>query len=489
MPRNAFIDPSTGDPYEFTPDLVTSGVSVGVPGTPMTWTTALRKWGTRSLAETLRPATRLARRGFKVDATFRKATQSNRERFKQFWSTRALFLPGGRLPRVGSRLRNPQLARTYEQFAARGERYFYEGAVPADIVRAVRRPPTVKHPTLPVPKGFMTRQDLRRYRVLAKPPTRVSYRGNQVYGMAGASSGGTAVGEALNILERFDLAAMDDVEALHHYLEASALAFADRAEYVGDPAFVDVPRSVLLSQRYADERACQIDPAQALPKPTTPGDVTSYDGRCDAPPARGRVAADTEHTSTTHLTVADRWGNVVAYTLTIEQTGGSGIVVPGRGFLLNNELTDFSTEYEAGDPNRIQGGKRPRSSMSPTIVLRDGRPFLALGSPGGSTIITTVLQLLVDRLDLGLTLPQAMAAPRASQRNTETVSAEQPFIDAYGAGLAALGHDLVPAGDGLTTDPFIGAAAAIELGPRGLMTASAEPSRRGGGAARVVRPR
>ena len=130
------------------------------------------------------------------------------------------------------------------------------------------------------------------------------------------------------------------------------------------------------------------------------------------------IADDTENLSTTHLTVADKWGNVVAYTLTIEQTGGSGIVVPGRGFLLNNELTDFTADYDADDPNRIEGGKRPRSSMSPTIVLKKGKPVLALGSPGGSTIITTVLQLLVNRLDLGMTLPQAMAAPRASQRNT-----------------------------------------------------------------------
>ena len=276
--------------------------------------------------------------------------------------------------------------------------------------------------------------------------------------------------------------------ALHRYLEASALSFADRGAYVGDDEYVDVPRRDLLSQKYADERACLIDPAKALTKPVAAGDVTSYDGVCDATAAPGATAEDTENLSTTHLTVADQWGNVVAYTLTIEQTGGSGIVVPGRGFLLNNELTDFSTVYAADDPNRIEGGKRPRSSMSPTIVLKHGKPMLALGSPGGSTIITTVLQVLVNRLDLGMSLPQAMAAPRASQRNTATVTAEQAFIDAYDADLAPLGHDLVPAGDGLTTDPYIGAAAAIELGPGRLLTAVAEPTRRGGGSARVVRP-
>ena len=488
MPHDAFIDPETDRPYNFTPELVTSGVSVGVPGTPMTWTSALRKWGTRSLAATLRPAARLARSGFEVDATFRKQTEDNRLRFEQFWSTRALFLPGGEAPSVGSTFTNPELARTYEQFAKHGERYFYRGAVPADIVRAVRRPPTVPDATLPVPPGFMTHSDLRRYEVLDKAPTEVAYRGHDVYGMGGSSSGGTAVGEALNIVEGFDLSAMDDADALHRYLESTALTFADRAKYVGDDEFVDVPRADLLSQDYADERACQIDPARALTKPTAAGDVTAYDGECDAPAASGEVADDTENESTTHLSVADKWGNVVAYTLTIEQTGGSGIVVPGRGFLLNNELTDFSTVYNPSDPNRIEGGKRPRSSMSPTIVLKDGEPVLALGSPGGSTIITTVVQLLLNRLDLGMSLPEAVAAPRASQRNTARVTAEQAFIDAYGAELEALGHELVPAGDGLTSDPFIGAAAAVELGPDGLLTAAAEPVRRGGGAGRVVQP-
>ena len=144
--------------------------------------------------------------------------------------------------------------------------------------------------------------------------------------------------------------------------------------------------------------------------------------------------------------MADRWGNIVEYTLTIEQTGGSGIVVPGRGFLLNNELTDFTAVYDPADPNRIEGGKRPRSSISPTIVLRDGKPFVALGSPGGSTIITTVLQMLFDRIDRGMTIEQAIADPRGSQRNTASVTAEQSFIDQYGASLQPFGYTFTPAG-------------------------------------------
>jgi gamma-glutamyltranspeptidase/glutathione hydrolase len=187
------------------------------------------------------------------------------------------------------------------------------------------------------------------------------------------------------------------------------------------------------------------------------------------------------------LVTADKWGNVVSYTLTIEQTGGSGITVPGRGFLLNNELTDFSAVPNAADPNIVAAGKRPRSSMSPTIVLRGGRPYLAIGSPGGSTIITTVLQTLTNRLDRGMTLPEAIAAPRASQRNTASVTAEQSFIDTYGSALAPYGHTFTAAGAPGTSAAEIGAVEALEFLPGGAILAAAEPTRRGGGAAGTVK--
>ena len=182
--------------------------------------------------------------------------------------------------------------------------------------------------------------------------------------------------------------------------------------------------------------------------------MNSYAGRCGDAQRTGKTAPDTENLNTTNLTVADKWGNIVEYTLTIEQTGGSGIVVPGRGFLLNNELTDFTNVYDKADPNRIEGGKRPRSSISPTIVLRDGKPVLALGSPGGATIITTVLQMLFNRFDRGMSIEQAIEAPRASQRNTATAPAKdttpprQAFIDRYGPALTALGHTFARAGAG-----------------------------------------
>ena len=212
--------------------------------------------------------------------------------------------------------------------------------------------------------------------------------------MPPSSSGGTTVGEALNILEQFDLAGMTDAQALHHYLEASALSFADRNAYVGDPAFVDVPVSDLLSDTFAKERACEIDPDHALNNAdhpqVAPGDVTSYDGVCDdGASARPNEKPDTENVSTTNLTASDKWGNVAEYTLTIEQTGGSGIVVPGRGFLLNNELTDFTTVYDPGGPEPDRGRQAPalvdvaddRARLTASRSSRSARPAAPRSSP------------------------------------------------------------------------------------------------------------
>jgi len=486
MKHDAFIDPATGKPYNFTPELVTSGVSVGVPGTPATWQAALDRWGSMPLAELLRPAAALARRGFVVDKTFHQQTKDNAERFNTFTSTRKLFLHHGKAPRVGSLLRNPDLADTYDLLAKRGMTAFYRGALARELAKTVRKPPKSGRTDLPVPRGKMRAKDLAAYDVIQHRPTHVGYRGYDVYGMPLSSSGGTTVGEALNILERYDLKSLTPVQVQHLVIEAAHLAFADRAKYLGDQS--GVPVDTLLSDTYAAERACQIDPAHAFTPPVAAGNVAAADGSCATPTSRGEVAPDTENVNTTNLTVADRHGNVVEYTLTIEQTGGSGIVLPGRGFLLNNELTDFSTVYDPADPNRIEPRKRPRSSMSPTIVLRDKRPLLAVGSPGGSTIITTVLQILVDRLDLGMSLEQAIAAPRVAPSNKTPVSAEQAYLDLYGAALTALGHTLVPVGAPGTSAAEIGAATGIEIGPHGLLTVAAEPTRRGGGAATVVRP-
>ena len=487
-PHDAFIDPSTGEPYNFTPELVTSGAAVGVPGTVATWQRALDNWGSQSLKQVLRPATQVASRGFVVDETFREQTLDNKERFEAFASTSDLFLPDGDAPQVGAIFKNPELADTYRLLAKEGPKAFYQGDLAAEISQTVQAPPKVEDTKLPVPAGFVSTDDLANYEVAEQKPTSVNYRGLDVFGMAPSSSGGTTMGESLNILGNYDLSSMEPADALHHYFEATALAYADRGKYVGDPAFVDVPTKTLTSKLFGDGRACALNPEQATTKPVAPGDIENFDGQCPAATTEPAVEQDTENISTTHLSVVDRWGNVVSYTLTIEQTGGSGMVVPGRGFLLNNELTDFSTVYDPEDPNRIEPGKRPRSSMAPTIVLRDGEPVLAIGSPGGSTIITTVLQTLLNRYDLGMDISQAIAAPRASQRNTAAVTAEPEFITQYGSALGAFGHKLTPAGDSFTPQAEIGAVEAVEINADGTLTAAAEPVRRGGGSAMVVAP-
>ncbi|GAA4618335.1 gamma-glutamyltransferase [Saccharopolyspora hordei] len=471
-----------GEPIPFD-EAVTSGLGVGVPGTPMTWHDALYRWGRMDLAEVLRPAEELARRGFVVDETFREQTADNEERFRAFPATRDLFLPGGKLPEVGSTLRNPDLADTYRALAERGVGAFYDGEIGADLVRAVTAPPVDPAADRTVRPGAMTTDDLREYRAIVQDPTRITYRELEVYGMAPDSSGGTTVGEALNVLEGTDLAAVDKTQYLHRFLEASKVSFADRNRWVGDPEFSDVPTEELLDQDFADSRGCLITDDAVLPTPVAPGDP--YDPQdCAAGAAEG--TAPYEGPNTTHLTVADAEGDVVSYTLTIEQTGGSGIVVPGRGFLLNNELTDFSfTPVTPGqpDPNLPGPGKRPRSSMSPTIVLQDGEPLLALGSPGGATIITTVLQSLTGRLDRGLSLVDAIAEPRASQRNSARTEAEPAFLAQPEAEkLQAIGHQFEE------TDE-IGAATGVERLPDGRWVAAAERERRGGGAAGVVVPR
>jgi gamma-glutamyltranspeptidase/glutathione hydrolase len=488
MPHDAFVDPETGEPYNFTPELVTSGVAVGVPGTLATWQRALDNWGSQSLKQVLRPATQVASRGFVVDETFREQTLDNKERFAAFGSTSELFLPGGDAPQVGSIFKNPDLAQTYRLLAKQGPSAFYQGEMAEAISQTVQAPPTVEDTELPVPAGYLSTADLSDYEVAEQQPTKVTYRGLDVFGMAPSSSGGTTIGESLNILGEFDLAGLERPAALHHYFEATALAYADRGKFVGDPAFVDVPTETLTSKLFGVDRACAVNPEQAAVKPVAPGDIEGYDGLCPAATSEPVVEQDTENISTTHLSVVDQWGNVVSYTLTIEQTGGSGMVVPERGFLLNNELTDFSTVYDPQDPNRIEPGKRPRSSMAPTIVLRDGEPMLAIGSPGGSTIITTVLQTLVNRIDLGMDISQAIAAPRASQRNTAAVTAEPEFIEAYSSALEAFGHKLTPAGDSFTPQAEIGAIEAVEIAADGSLIAAAEPTRRGGGSAMVVTP-
>ncbi len=257
-----------------------------------------------------------------------------------------------------------------------------------------------------------------------------------------------------------------------------------------------MPLAQLLSVPFGRQRACLINPNQALDSPVAPGDPSAGDPGCTPKQPTNAGQAD-QGTHTNHFVVADSRGDVVSYTNTIEELGGSGMVVPGRGFLLNNELTDFDfTPLQPGvpDPNLPAAGKRPRSSMSPTIVLRHGRPFMAVGAAGGATIITTVLGILVNRIDFDMTLPEAIAAPRASQRNSATTQAEPAFLALPTTpGLEALGQkfavtDTSPLDPTIKIPPTIGVATGLELFGHGKVLAAGEPSRRGGSAAGVVSP-
>jgi gamma-glutamyltranspeptidase/glutathione hydrolase len=480
-----FRDPSspTGENLRFFPERISNGAAVGAPGTPLTWVEALNRYGTMTLATVLAPAIALGEQGFRVDEAFLQKLGRNQARFAAFEPTRALYLPHGAPPAVGTVLKNPDMAKTYRAIATDGINRFYRGDIAAAIVDTVNHPPTVSDPPFAVIPGGMTLADLDRYAVRVRSPLVTEYRGYRLYGMGLPSSGGITGVEVLNILADFDLAALEPVQAWHRVIEAERLAFADRNRFIGDPEYVDVPLPGLLSSGFAQTRR-QVIGDRALGETfiAAPGDPLPFQN--DPSPSMtdsGWVAPiDDQHNgSTTHLTVADRWGNVVSYTLTLEATGGTGMVVPGWGFILNNELTDF--DPVSPHPNCPEPGKRPRSSMAPTIAFGPDGRILAYGSPGGSTIITTVLGIGLNMMDFGLSLPAAIAAPRLSQRNGGPTLVDSGLeTTALGKGLMDLGHVLTPLSS-------IGSATGITITPDGQMTAAAEPVRQGGGSAMVVR--
>jgi gamma-glutamyltranspeptidase/glutathione hydrolase len=460
-----------GIPIPFS-DLQTSGLAFGVPGTVLGWEDALRRYGRMTLSEALEPAIEIAADGFPVDAAFAEHLTENLDRFALIATTRDLYLtPDGRALPVGVTFRNPGLAEAYRLIARFGAREFYRGRIARAMVAIAGDPPPAPGATRRVRPSVMTLDDLAAYAVAERPPVRTSYRGRTIYGMD-LPAGGPVVGLVLNILEGFPMASLPKAEALHCYLEASRLAFADREAYLGDPDHVHAPASHLLSGDHAAARRALIGRRAHASAPETAaaprgGDAVSRDGG----------SADRKRSSTTHLTVLDRERNIVSYTFSIGSTGGSAIVVPEFGFLLNSELTDFDPAPD--HPNCPGSGKRPRSSMSPTIILNGSRPVAAIGSPGGTAIIGSVLQTIINILDFGLTLPEAIAAPRLFQHNTPATRAEREFLDSTDArALEAMGHTLVQ------TSPM-GEIAGVTIDEQGVVTAAAEPVRRGGGSARV----
>ena len=460
---------------------VASGAAVGVPGTVRGWHEALERYGTMHFKQVLAPAIDVASKGFAVNETFSHLTRENERKFQQFSTTSALYLRNGKAVTPGTLLRNPDMAKAYREIAARGYKAFYEGPMARAIVDAVNQPPVTAGAS--VRPGRMTLADLANYEARIRQPVVSSYRGYEIYGMPLPSSGGVTVAEALNILEGYDLKAMPRANAEHLYLEASRLAFADRDAYLADPEYVDAPVAGLLSKEFAAQRRALIDPKRAAIKAAA-GDPYLFQQdpsiplRPQSSPQQRPLQKESAHT--THLTVADKDGNVVSYTFTIESWGGSGIVVPGYGFLLNNEMTDF--DFSGPRPNVPEAGKRPRSSMAPTIVLKDGKPAFTIGSPGGATIITTVLQTIVNHVDFGMPMFDAINAPRLSERNGVSTSVEPGFAgSAQAQALAAFGHKWEePAEE-------IGAANAIVFNPDGTVTAVSEGRRHGVGTALVQR--
>ena len=471
-----------GKPLDFE-TAVASGAAVGVPGTVRGWHEALERYGSMRFSQVLAPAIAVADGGFRINANFSKLVEQNDKKFRQFAPTSELYLHKGKALPAGTLLRNPGMARAYREIAQGGVKAFYEGPIARAIVDSVNRPPVAKG--YAVRPGAMTMADLANYEARIRPALRSTYRGYELYGMPLPSSGGPTVAHALNILEGYDLESLPRARAEHLYIEASRLAFADRNAYLADPEYVDAPLAGLLSKQYAAERRALIDPRKAAPGAVAAGDPYRYQDDPSIPlrtqPAAAvKLAPESAHT--THLTVSDKDGNVVAYTFTIESWGGSGIVVPGYGFLLNNELTDFDFDASGPHPNVPEAGKRPRSSMAPTIALKDGKPAFSIGSPGGSTIITTVLQTIVNHVDFGMPMDQALDAPRISQRNALDTSVEPGFTDtAQARALSGFGQRWEsPAEE-------IGAANALVFNPDGTVTAVSEGKRHGVGTALVQR--
>ena len=396
----------------------------GVPGTVAGLAYARERYGTRPWAELVEPARHLAHGGFKVGRELSVSLGRDSANLARFAATGRIFLRDGRLYEEGEVFRQPELAATLGRIA-RDPGDFYRGHTATLIVSSMKDA-----------GGWITAEDLAAYQVVERVPLRGSYRGVEIVTMPPPSSGGVVLLEMLHMLERYDLKAMGagSSRALHLMIEAMRRAYADRAEFLGDPDFVAVPVAALTAPDYADRRAATISTTSASPSRTV--------GHGEPAPREGQ--------ETTHFTIVDRWGSVVANTYTLNDSYGSRYVVAGAGFLMNNEMDDFAAKpgtanlygLVQGEANAIQPRKRPLSSMTPTLVLRDGRLWFALGSPGGGTIINTVLQVILNVVDHGMDLQQAVDAPRIHhQWLPDSIDWEPYGISPDGrAALEGMGH-------------------------------------------------
>ncbi|MEA3046158.1 MAG: gamma-glutamyltranspeptidase / glutathione hydrolase [Sphingomonadales bacterium] len=412
-------------------EAVPGGLSVGVPGNVRLMELAHARHGRLAWARLFGPAIRLARDGFQITPRmFRALAQPGSLAGFSAWGRARYYGPDGQPRPAGTLVRNPELAALFEQLAARGPEHFYTGAAAQALVRTVREAPRNPSP--------MTTDDLATYQARERPVPCGSYRGYRICGMGPPSSGETTVFAILKQLERFDLRALgpDNPAAWHLIAESMRLAYADREAYLGDPDFVRVPVAGLMDPAYLAQRSQLISPDRAIDH-VTPGTPPGAQARTAAPAAA--------EAGTSHFVAVDSAGNVASYTSTIESAFGSGLTV--NGMFLNNELTDFSFAPELnGAPvaNRVEGGKRPRSSMSPTIVYGpDGRVRLAIGAAGGTTIIAQVAKALIGVLDWDLTAQQAIALPQIMGLGDRVTIERGTRLEAMVPALQALGQRTV----------------------------------------------
>ena len=431
--------------------------SSGVPGTVAGLSLALERYGTMSLERVIAPAIGLAEEGFSVSAELRESLLGAKERMKKSAESMDVFFRNNEEPpKEGEILKQKNLAWSLKQISRNGPQAFYRGAIAKKITAYMKRE-----------GGLITEKDLASYEAVAREPVTGDYRGHKIYSMPPPSSGGVLLIEMLNILERYPLSQYGHNSARYVTVlsETMKLAYADRSEHLGDPDFSLVPTEQLISKQYARHRASRINPERATPsryiKPGSPV------------PAQG--------TNTTHFTVADRFGNVVSNTYTLNFSYGSGLAVPGTGILLNNEMDDFSAK--PGTPNAygligreknsIAPGKRMLSSMTPTIVLKDEELFLATGSPGGSRIITSVLQVILNMVDHKMNIQEATSAPRIHhQWLPDTLYVEKEAGEGLAAELRKKGYEVK------RTGPIGRTQSVAKI--RGLFHGAADPRHPGG---------
>lgn len=403
----------------------TGALASGIPGSVAAYAYALEKFGRKKFADVLLPAAQIAENGFPIDRPYASKIKSTADELQRFDAPKALLFHADRTPfQEGEILRQPDLAASYRALAAQGPDWFYRGEYAAKVADWMR-----------VHGGVITAEDFADYHLVIREPVRGTYRGAEIVSFPPPSSGGVHVLEILNILESFDLPKLSESTRVHTVAEAMKLAFADRAFWLGDPDFAAVPRG-LMRKDYARDLAARIKPDAVLK-------VESH----GEPPDSLTDIFQMKHT--THFSVADAEGNWVACTATVNTAFGSKVIVPGTGIFLNNQMDDFSVQpgvpnafgLVGADANAISPGKRPLSSMSPTIVLRDGKPLLSIGAAGGPTIISQTVLAIIGVLDLGLSLDAALAQPRFHhQWLPDEVRLESRAPDGILDALTKLGH-------------------------------------------------